>query len=93
MAPKHHFGNKDGLLAAIAASGFRDLTEFRFSRLKAHMNAEQRLRVLLSSYVVFGDARSGLSPDVRPAVQVDRGLHGTRRGGESIVSHVDPRVG
>src|SRR5689334_6494934 len=27
VAPKHHFGNKEGLLAAIAASGFRDLTE------------------------------------------------------------------
>src|SRR5215510_3827207 len=33
VAPKHHFGNKEGLLAAIAASGFRDLTEFRYSRL------------------------------------------------------------
>jgi AcrR family transcriptional regulator len=53
VAPKHHFGNKEGLLAAIAASGFRDLTEFRFSRIRPSMNAEQRLRVLLSSYVVF----------------------------------------
>jgi AcrR family transcriptional regulator len=53
VAPKHHFGNKEGLLAAIAASGFRDLTEFRFSRIKPTMNAEQRLRSLLTSYVVF----------------------------------------
>ena len=53
VAPKHHFGNKEGLLAAIAASGFRDLTEFRYSRLKPGMNAEQRLRILLSSYVAF----------------------------------------
>lgn len=53
VAPKHHFGNKEGLLAAIAASGFRDLTEFRFSRIKPSMNAEQRLRSLLTSYVVF----------------------------------------
>jgi len=60
VAPKHHFGNKDGLLAAIAASGFRDLTEFRFSRLKPHMNAEQRLRVLLSSYVVFATLNPAL---------------------------------
>lgn len=53
VAPKHHFGNKEGLLAAIAASGFRDLTEFRFSRLRPKMSAEQRLRSLLSSYVTF----------------------------------------
>jgi AcrR family transcriptional regulator len=53
VAPKHHFGNKEGLLAAIAASGFRDLTEFRFSRLRPHMNAEQRLRTLLTTYVLF----------------------------------------
>jgi len=53
VAPKHHFGNKEGLLAAIAASGFRDLTAFRFSKLKPQMNAEQRFRSLLSSYVVF----------------------------------------
>jgi AcrR family transcriptional regulator len=53
VSPKHHFGNKEGLLAAVAASGFRDLTEFRFSRLRPNMSAEQRLRSLLSSYVVF----------------------------------------
>jgi AcrR family transcriptional regulator len=53
VAPKHHFGNKEGLLAAIAASGFRDLSEFRFSRLRPSMSAEQRLRTVLSAYVVF----------------------------------------
>lgn len=53
VAPKHHFGNKEGLLAAIAASGFRDLTEFRFARLRPTMNAEQRLRTLLTAYVQF----------------------------------------
>lgn len=53
VAPKHHFGNKEGLLAAIAASGFRDLTEFRFARLRPGMSPEQRLRTLLSAYVAF----------------------------------------
>jgi AcrR family transcriptional regulator len=53
VAPKHHFGNKEGLLAAIAASGFRDLTEFRYSRLRPNMSPEQRLRALLSAYVTF----------------------------------------
>ena len=60
VAPKHHFGNKEGLLAAIAASGFRDLTEFRFSRLKPQMNAEQRFRMLLSSYVIFATMNPAL---------------------------------
>jgi AcrR family transcriptional regulator len=53
VAPMHHFGNKEGLLAAIAASGFRDLTEYRFSRLRPTMSPEQRLRTLLSAYVGF----------------------------------------
>jgi AcrR family transcriptional regulator len=53
VAPKHHFGNKEGLLAAIAASGFRDLTEYRFARLRPSMSAEQRFRTLLTSYVQF----------------------------------------
>jgi len=53
VAPKHHFGNKEGLLAAIAASGFRDLTEFRFARLRPTMSPEQRFRTLLSAYVSF----------------------------------------
>ncbi|ODV43912.1 hypothetical protein AWV79_13770 [Cupriavidus sp. UYMMa02A] len=60
VAPKHHFGNKEGLLAAIAASGFRDLTEFRFSRLRPSMSAEQRLRTLLSSYVAFATLHPSL---------------------------------
>lgn len=53
VAPKHHFNNKEGLLAAIAASGFRDLGEYRLSRLRPNMSAEQRLRELLSAYVAF----------------------------------------
>jgi len=60
VAPKYHFGNKEGLLASIAASGFRDLTEFRYSRMKPGMTAEQRLRMLLSSYVVFATLNPAL---------------------------------
>jgi len=60
VAPKHHFGNKEGLLAAIAASGFRDLTEFRFARIRPQMSAEQRLRSVLSSYVVFATEHPAL---------------------------------
>ena len=71
VAPKHHFGNKEGLLAAIAASGFRDLTEFRYSRIKPSMNAEQRLRVMLAAYVQFAVLNPALfhlmfSPQFKP---------------------------
>ncbi|MDB6001967.1 MAG: hypothetical protein JWP52_3666 [Rhizobacter sp.] len=71
VAPKHHFGNKEGLLAAIAASGFRDLTEFRYARLRPGMSAEQRLRVLLGAYVQFALANPALfhlmfSPQIAP---------------------------
>jgi len=60
VAPKHHFGNKEGLLAAIAASGFRDLTEFRYARLRPTMNAEERFRTLLTSYVQFAVQKPAL---------------------------------
>lgn len=53
VAPKHHFGNKEGLLAAIAAAGFRDLAAFRSARLKNAATSEERLRTMLSSYVAF----------------------------------------
>ena len=71
VAPKHHFGNKEGLLAAIAASGFRDLTEFRYSRMRPSMSAEQRLRIMLSSYVQFAVLNPALfqlmfSPQFKP---------------------------
>ena len=52
-ASSYHFDDKEGLLAAMAASGFRDLTEFRYSRLRPGMSPEQRLRALLSAYVTF----------------------------------------
>jgi AcrR family transcriptional regulator len=60
VAPKHHFGNKEGLLAAIAASGFRDLTEYRYSRLRPNMIPEQRLRTLLTAYVQFATENPAL---------------------------------
>jgi len=71
VAPKHHFGNKEGLMAAIAASGFRDLTEFRYSRIKPSMNSEQRLRVMLAAYVQFAVLNPALfhlmfSPQFKP---------------------------
>lgn len=60
VAPAHHFGNKEGLLAAIAADGFRDLRAYRVAQLKPGMDARQRLRSLLLSYVRFATRNPAL---------------------------------
>jgi AcrR family transcriptional regulator len=59
-APTHHFGNKEGLLAAIAADGFRDLIALRMARLQSDMTAEQKIRVFLNTYVEFAYTHSSL---------------------------------
>jgi AcrR family transcriptional regulator len=57
-APSRHFGDKNGLLAAIAAQGFRDLVALRQQRLDA-VPAEDtpaRLRAVMSGYLDFAVA-------------------------------------
>jgi AcrR family transcriptional regulator len=52
-APTHHFGDKEGLLAAIASEGFRLLMAERIAGLKNGMTKEQRVRVVMKAYVLF----------------------------------------
>lgn len=54
-APLHHFGNRDGLLAAIAAQGFRDMVALRQRRLDAVAGDDQagRLRAVMLVYIEF----------------------------------------
>src|SRR6202042_2817696 len=52
-APTHHFGDKDGLLAAIATEGFHQLMSERLAALKDGMTKERRLRVIMRVYVEF----------------------------------------
>lgn len=54
-APSRHFGDKTGLLAAIAAQAFRDLVALRQTRLDAVPpdDAEGRLRAVMSGYLDF----------------------------------------
>jgi AcrR family transcriptional regulator len=52
-APTHHFGDKEGLLAAIASEGFRMLMGERLAALKDGMTKEQRLRMVMRVYVSF----------------------------------------
>lgn len=59
-APTHHFGDKDGLLAAIASEGFRRLMADRLAALKDGMTKEQRLRVVMRAYVGFALKRPEL---------------------------------
>jgi AcrR family transcriptional regulator len=52
-APTHHFGDKEGLLAAIASEGFRQLMTARLAALKDGMTKEERVRVVMRAYVAF----------------------------------------
>ncbi len=54
-APAHHFENRNGFLAAIAAQGFREMVEIRKRRL-AQTNPDDkdaRLRAVMLGYVDF----------------------------------------
>jgi AcrR family transcriptional regulator len=52
-APLHHFEGKTGLLAAIAALGFRMLFEARMAALKDQREPGERLMAVLLAYVDF----------------------------------------
>ena len=57
-APAHHFKDKNGLLAAIAAQGFRDMLAMRSARRDsvAPDDAKARLRAVMLTYVEFAQA-------------------------------------
>ncbi len=57
-APAHHFQDRNGLLAAIAAQAFRDLVSVRRARLEEvdPDDAAGRLRSVMLAYVEFAQA-------------------------------------
>jgi AcrR family transcriptional regulator len=59
-APTHHFGDKEGLLAALATEGFHALMSARMAALKDGMTKERRLRVIMRVYVEFALKRPEL---------------------------------
>jgi AcrR family transcriptional regulator len=59
-APLHHFSDKQELLAAIAAHGFRNLTAMRLSRLAELEDLEARVHSVFSAYVEFALERPAL---------------------------------
>jgi AcrR family transcriptional regulator len=52
-APRNQFADKAGLLAAIAADGFRELVAFRRARLLPGMSAQARLLTVMDGYIEF----------------------------------------
>jgi len=73
-APLYHFGNKLGLLAAVATEGFHQLLAHRQSRVAGETTAHGRLRAAMLAYVEFGLAHPALfrlmtGPEVRNRVQ------------------------
>lgn len=52
-APRNQFADKEGLLAAIATDGFRELVNARRARLSPMMTAEERLLIIMDGYVEF----------------------------------------
>jgi AcrR family transcriptional regulator len=69
-APLYHFGNKFGLLVAVATEGFRMLLAHRRTRVEGQTGARNRLRAAMLAYVEFGVAHPALfrlmtGPDIR----------------------------
>ena len=77
-APLYHFGNKLGLLVAVAIEGFHRLVALRKERIASASTAEERLRAAMLAYVEFGLThpalfRLMLGPEVRNKIR-DEGL-------------------
>ena len=59
-APSHHFDGKEGLLAAIAAEGFRELAVLRRGIIASTADPLSRLYQMMACYVRFAEREKGL---------------------------------
>ena len=59
-APAYHFGNKEGLLAAIAMAGFDELVANRLATIKAEQPPRENAQQMLRAYVDFALANPGV---------------------------------
>jgi AcrR family transcriptional regulator len=59
-APYHHFADKDALLAAVAAEGFRDLTSAMEKRMTRETEPTKRFLGTGAGYVAFAAANPAL---------------------------------
>jgi AcrR family transcriptional regulator len=60
MAPTHHFGSRRGLLAAIAAEGFRRLCRFRDDFMQASPAPNRDIFAHVRAYIAFAAANPSL---------------------------------
>jgi len=59
-APYHHFPDKDALLAAVAAEGYRDLTAAMSARMVRETEPNRRFEATGGGYVAFATANPAL---------------------------------
>lgn len=59
-APRHEFGDLNGLLAAIAVEGFDELIALREKAVSNAKDAEGRLRAVMTVYADFAVQKPGL---------------------------------
>ncbi len=59
-APSRHFAGKEGLLAAIAADGFRELAELRLKTVTRQAPPMATASEMMRSYVNFAQCHKGL---------------------------------
>jgi AcrR family transcriptional regulator len=59
-APAYHFGNKEGLLAAIAADGFSELVAVREKVTASGAGKAEKVRMMLLTYIDFSRRNAGL---------------------------------
>jgi AcrR family transcriptional regulator len=59
-APSRHFEGKEGLLAHIAAEGFRELTAQRMKILAEGLDSLETVRSMLHSYVRYAQQNKGV---------------------------------
>ena len=60
QAPYHHFADKQALLAAVAAEGFRELAETSRARMRSAAAGRERLNASGIAYVTFAAANPAL---------------------------------
>ncbi len=59
-APSKHFAGKEGLLAGIAADGFRDLAARRLATIDANLGTLAKARQMMLTYVRYAQENRGV---------------------------------
>jgi len=90
-APKYHFGDRAGLLTAVATQGFHDLAT-ALSAVHA-ADPEARLATLGQAYIDFGLAHPALFDLMFRAVELDQDDAGLQQAQQSAIGHLAAAAG